>query len=218
MQRHTDSPGSELPGWTLGAVLAGGRSSRFGSEKALAMLEGVRLVRRAAAALAGAVNMGVVVTADPAVAEAAALPSRKDRTPEAGPLGGLVTALEWAVELGAGGVLAVAGDMPFLTSSGLLRLLRVASPPATAPVSTQGDLLQPLCAWYGVGLLDAASRRLSARELGLHALLSEAGAHTVAEQYISGDVSPSLFFMNVNTPADLEMAKAAARRTRRPDG
>src|SRR3546814_7027451 len=44
----------------LGAVLAGGRSSRFGSDKALAMLDGRTLLDHAAAALGAHVETVVI--------------------------------------------------------------------------------------------------------------------------------------------------------------
>lgn len=213
MTSQTPPKNRETDGGTLGAVLAGGGSTRFGGEKALALLRGVPLVTWAARAVSGAAGSAVVITGSGEVAAAAGIPARPDRVAGAGPLGGLVTALEWAVERGAAGVLAVGCDMPFLTAASLVRLLDAASPPATAPASGDGRL-QPLCAWYSVALLDDARRRLEAGELRLHDLLTAAGAHRVPEASISGDLHPSLFFMSVNTQEDLERAEAAALRRR----
>lgn len=209
----TQTPGKhpETEGGTLGAVLAGGRSSRFGAEKALARLGGVPLVARAAGALSGATPPAVVVTASAEVAAAAGLPSLQDAVAGSGPLGGLVAALEWADGMGASAVLLVAGDMPFLTAAGLARLIDAAAPPATAPTNGDGRA-QPLCAWYSLEILAEARRRLESGDLGLRDLLSAVDANLTAESHISGDMDPSLFFMSVNTPRDLERAEAALRR------
>lgn len=197
---------------TLGAVLAGGRSSRFGGGKALARVAGVSLVARAAAAVAGATGRAVVITGDDETAGAAGIPARPDRLPGAGPLGGLVTALEWATELGADGVLVVGVDMPFLSTGALRRLLDLARAPATVPANASGLGVQPLCAWYAVDLLPLAVERLETGRLQLRELLDGAGVHHVAESVIAGDLPPSHVFMNVNTREDLAAAELAACR------
>lgn len=77
----------------LGAVLAGGQSSRFGSDKALARLGDATLLDRAVAFLAGQCDKVIVVGAPHGIAD----------WPEAGlgPLGGVAAALRSAVEYDA---------------------------------------------------------------------------------------------------------------------
>ncbi len=72
----------------LGAVLAGGQSSRFGSDKALALLGAVTLLERAVAALAGQCDAVIVAGAPHGITDwpAAGL----------GPLGGVAAALRGA--------------------------------------------------------------------------------------------------------------------------
>jgi molybdopterin-guanine dinucleotide biosynthesis protein A len=91
----------------LGVVLAGGRASRFGSDKALAVLAGQSLLDRAVAALAP-------YCAEVAVAgRAPPLPAVVDRpAPGMGPLGGLNGALHHARDHGYAGVLMTGCDMP----------------------------------------------------------------------------------------------------------
>lgn len=210
MRAPESGPDIGIEGATLGAVLAGGRSTRFGDRKALARVAGIPLVARAAAAVGGSVDRAVVITGDADVARAAGLPARRDRVPGAGPLGGLVTALELAAETGASGVLLVGVDMPFLTAGTLRRLLHAARSPATVPAAADGTGVQPLCGWYSVDLLPEAARRLESGRLQLRELLAAARALHVADSLIAGDLPPSLVFMNVNTRADLAMAEQAA--------
>lgn len=76
----------------LGAILAGGRSTRFGSDKAEALLEGRRLLDHAVAALAVQCDAVVVIGR-----EDAAHPCAPDwPRPDCGPLGGLAGALRYA--------------------------------------------------------------------------------------------------------------------------
>jgi molybdenum cofactor guanylyltransferase len=111
-----------MPPLRSGIVLAGGRSTRFGSDKLAASLGGVPLVRRAVDALA-AVTDGVIVVLPPGV-ERTDLPAdvtvTHDMQEGEGPLAGLHTGLLAAVRTDQ--VVVAGGDMPELQPS-VLRLL-----------------------------------------------------------------------------------------------
>ena len=78
----------------VGAVLAGGSSTRMGADKAFIEIDGVPMVARAAAALAAAGAAAVlVVGGDQARLGALGLRPIPDRHPGEGPLGGVITAL-----------------------------------------------------------------------------------------------------------------------------
>jgi molybdopterin-guanine dinucleotide biosynthesis protein A len=91
-----------VSGRVLGAVLAGGASSRFGSDKALAMVDGRPLLAHACAALARVSDAVVVVGRGD-------VPDRP--VPGLGPLGGIAGALAHAREQGFGSVLTIGCDM-----------------------------------------------------------------------------------------------------------
>ena len=78
----------------LGAVLAGGASSRMGTDKAFIEIDGAPMVVRAAETLraAGAAPV-VVVGGDVARLRSLGLDAVPDRYPGEGPLGGVITAL-----------------------------------------------------------------------------------------------------------------------------
>lgn len=90
----------------LGCVLAGGQSTRFGSDKALAGLEGQTLLERAIAALSGWCDTVIV-----AGREQAPMPTVAD-WPRAGmgPLGGIAAALHFAQAEGYAEVLTCGVD------------------------------------------------------------------------------------------------------------
>lgn len=93
----------------LGAVLAGGRSSRFGSDKAAALLpDGRTLLDHAVAAITPHVEAVVVCGRD--IEGMTCLADRP--APDMGPLGGLSAALHHAVEEGFDAVLTTGCDMP----------------------------------------------------------------------------------------------------------
>jgi molybdopterin-guanine dinucleotide biosynthesis protein A len=97
----------------LGAVLAGGRSSRFGGDKALALLQGKPLLLHAVDAIRP--NTDKVVICGRQVSGYDCLSDRP--RPDLGPLGGLNAALHHAAGNGFQGVLTIACDMPFFPNA-----------------------------------------------------------------------------------------------------
>lgn len=104
----------------LGAILAGGQSRRFGSDKALADIGGQPMICRVAEALAPFVA-GIVVSGHPA--PPVGLIGVADRPhPDLGPLGGLAGALFHARAHSHAGVLSVGCDTPILDADLLSHL------------------------------------------------------------------------------------------------
>ncbi|HYC98689.1 molybdenum cofactor guanylyltransferase [Brevundimonas sp.] len=107
-----------MTGRILGAVLAGGRSSRFGSDKAVALFEHRSLLDHAIAALSDQVDTVVICGRD-----LSARPCLPDRPgPNLGPLGGLAAALRHAMDHGYEAVVSAGCDTPMLPADLVLRL------------------------------------------------------------------------------------------------
>jgi molybdopterin-guanine dinucleotide biosynthesis protein A len=196
----------------IGAVIAGGLSTRYGSPKALARVNGVRIVDRVSAALQDAAERVVAIVNDPALGAEIALPQRADVLRDVGALAGVHAALLWARELGAAGIIAVGCDMPFVTTP-LLRALKMrhlsAGADVTVPESESRRGVEPLCACYGeacIAAIENAVQRGDARMIGFFDDV-RVTRMPIAEVATYGD--PGVLFRNINTPADL----AAAERT-----
>lgn len=102
----------------LGAVLAGGRASRFGGDKGAALFEGRALIDHALGALARHCQALVVVGR-----EWPGAPSVTDRpAPDLGPLGGLAGALHHALAIQAERVLTLGCDTPLVPETLLAEL------------------------------------------------------------------------------------------------
>jgi molybdopterin-guanine dinucleotide biosynthesis protein A len=113
-----------------GIVLAGGRSSRFGTDKLAAELEGRPLLHHAISAVAAVASEVIVVAApgsEPSLPEDPGVPIRVVHDPEpfGGPLVGLGAAL---VAAGHPVAIVVGGDMPRLVPGVLGLLLRSVTP------------------------------------------------------------------------------------------
>ncbi|TVR56450.1 MAG: molybdopterin-guanine dinucleotide biosynthesis protein B [Gemmatimonadales bacterium] len=174
MRRVSAGP-EALQGATLGVVLAGGESRRFGGMKALASFQGEPMARRALRLLEGVFPEVVLVTGHPAVMALAPGATLPDRIPGLGPLGGLHAALHEARSRGLTGVLLLACDMPAVPPSLVTRILVEAEASGARAVvpGIPGDLRgsshpllrEPLCAWYSVTCLPEVEARVGP-ELG----------------------------------------------------
>jgi molybdopterin-guanine dinucleotide biosynthesis protein A len=167
----------------LGAVLAGGRSSRFGSDKAAALLHGRALIDHAVAAFAAQCEAVVVVGRDHP-----GTPSIPDRPrPDCGPLGGLAGAFGHALDHGFDTVLTGGVD-----SVGLPADLATRLAPAPAFLATQ-----PVVGlWPATAGADAvAAIMASDGRHSMHAFATRIGARAVKLA-----AEPA----NVNTQADLD--------------
>ncbi len=165
----------------LGAVLAGGRSSRFGSDKALAELQGHTLIARAVDALSGHADHVIVVGREQAPA-----PTIPD-WPQAdmGPLGGIAAALRYAEDEDYDSVLTCGVDSVDLPDS----LLDDLSPPSAYLES------QPVIGHWKSNSADIVSGILQSE--GRHSMLAFAKAANA--RGVKATYAPA----NINTPADL---------------
>lgn len=128
-------PAGPAVNWT-GVILAGGRSQRFGGvDKTRLPVGGRTLLQRALDALAPVTERRLVVGGAPGDGRLA------DRDPGAGPLGGILTALE---AIDTSHALVLAADLPFI-SDALLRAVRSAGDDAAVALTRHPDGRLALC-------------------------------------------------------------------------
>lgn len=189
-----------------GIVLAGGRSSRFGSDKLVAELDGRPLLHHAIEAVA-AVAPEVIVVAAPGVEPPipVALETRvrvvHDPQPFGGPLVGLMAALS-VVERSI--VLVVGGDMPQLVPAVLSRLVATVGPDRRAVLLEVPGRLQPLP--MALDVAAALAARMAILDRGgrsLRELLRELGAVSIpAPVWLSLDPA-GVTIVDIDRPGDL---------------
>ncbi|CAN5694821.1 hypothetical protein BH23GEM3_BH23GEM3_02310 [soil metagenome] len=209
---------------SLGAILAGGQSRRFGAPKALAEIGGAPIIARVRDALLGAAADVVLITGEPGLFAGLDLPTRPDAVAGAGALSGVHTALLHARGAGYGAVFCVACDMPFL-SAPLLRRLRErweeSGAHAVVPASPGPLGFEPLCALYSVAALPEVEARVRRDERALGGLIDALDADRIPLTEVLRFGEPNTLFLNVNTPEDYQRALRIARRTpdtRQPPG
>ncbi len=199
----------------MGAILAGGRSTRYGEPKAFATVGGRAIIQRAVDAVHAVVPDIIVIANDAEFYAALGLPVWGDRMPGKGALGGVHTALWRAQESGRPGIVAVACDMPFVSAALLLRLLERANqspiPDLVVPESDSRRGLEPLCAYYSVRCLPAIEQSMEqgdVRMIGFHDAVIVARL-PLSEVCAFGD--PALLFLNVNTQEERTRAELLSR-------
>lgn len=192
-----------------GVALAGGRSTRMGTNKALLEVGGVRLIDGAVAALRAIFAEVLVVANDPEPYAGLGLPILPDLVPGKGPLGGLYTGVSAAAHPHA---FCLACDMPFANPA-LMRYLAGLAPGHDVVVPRTAEGLQPLHAVYAKGCLPAMHRQIEADRLKIDRLFDLVRVRYVEEAEIR-PFDPELHsFWNLNTREDLALARA--RRAQR---
>lgn len=197
-----------------GVVLAGGRSTRFGTEKAEVLWRGGTLLAHVAGRLRAVCPRVIAVArqeqaaadwpVDAVVHDAPAAPE--------GPLRGIVAGL---CACRARYAFVAACDVPCL-APGLVRLLRAKARPDTLAVMPEwGGYPQPLTALYNTGFAAFLSERLAGGERSPRWLLDgqvgdaggagarPGGCIVVPEAELRRAEPQGLSFRNVNTPDDL---------------
>lgn len=173
-------------------LLAGGRASRFGSDKARALYQGQTLLQHAATAAAPwASTLSVIAQRADQYADLG-FTTYADAQPELGPMGGLATALAHAP---AGYILVGSCDVLGLTPALIAPLIEA---PRTAPaLAFYAQRWHPLWALYHTDLLPEVTLRLQQGQRALWRLLADVAAQAIPGETFANSVAA------INTPQDL---------------
>lgn len=179
-------------------ILAGGRNTRFGSDKARAQVAGLPVIQLQAQSLALACSRVTVVADTPDKYADLGLRTIVDTMPGLGPLGGLATALadatpdEW--------LLLVACDHFGLPLAWLQALQAAAVPGAQVVAFRRDGRWEPLLALYHGSLRAEVAAQLASGQHAMQRLLGK--VQTVALEP-PADWDELLRF---NTPEELQLA------------
>ena len=184
-----------------GAVLAGGKSLRFGKNKALQTFKGKRFIDIALDSLRPFCDpvMAVVNEIEPYADTEAMLV--RDIIPDMGPLGGIYTALVFAP---SEWVFVKATDMPFMVPQMASLIIEARKGNVDAVVAKEGDFFDPLLALYHRRCLPVISHQIQAREnRQVVAFYRKIRLRTISEAQWRKVDPEGLSFKNVNTLSDL---------------
>ena len=204
----------------LGVILAGGRATRMGGgDKGLLALGDRTVLDHVIDRLAPQVAaMALSANGDPARFARFGLPVLADPLPDfPGPLAGVLAGLDWAAAKGVETIVTVAADTPFFPRDLVARLQGVAEGQAhplvlaatprgegerTKSMRGGGLIRHPTFGLWPVALRDDLRAALTE---GLRKVVMWTEPHGGREAVFDDPGEP---FFNVNTPADLDAARA----------
>lgn len=183
-----------------GAVLAGGKSRRYGKNKALEVFRGKRLLDHGLEALRSCCDPVFVVVNDVSMYRHVNATIIQDVLPGQGPLGGIHTSLlfspnEW--------VLIRATDMPFF-SPGVAGLMRAVKDGYDAVVPEYNGLFEPLLAMYHRRCIPVVASVLEKNDRKTTAFYKRVKLRVLREEEWRALDPDGLSFVNINTLEDME--------------
>jgi len=188
-------------------ILAGGKSTRMGVDKAFLDFDGRTLLARALELARSVTPDARIVGRQEKFARFA--PVVEDVFPGCGPLGGIHAALRIsAAELN----LMLAVDMPFLLPAFLRYLISQAhgEPEAVVVAPRCDGRWQPLCAIYRREFSEAAEKALRSGQNKIDLLFDLVKIRSIEEDELEqAGFSPAIFG-NLNTPEELEATRRRA--------
>ena len=181
-----------------GVILAGGSSTRMGSNKALLPYQGGTFIESIHRRMAALFRDVIVVTNTPELYQSVPCPKVVDIIPGLGGLSGIHAALR---HVGSGHVFVVACDMPSVGAD-LVRCMVGMRDGYDAVIPESASGLEPLCAVYGKGALPAIEETLRSGQGKVVSILSKVRVKTLSRDEVSL-VDPGFrSFRNINTPDD----------------
>jgi len=184
-----------------GIILAGGRSNRFGTNKALALWQGKRLIEGVLEVMRSifpTVLVAVKRTDDYRFLEAPGIRLVQDLTDEHHPLGGIYSGL---VHAGTEYAFVTACDMPLL-QPGLVEALWGICDGCQAAVPIWGGIPQPLCGFYATSCSEILAGMIEAERLSIQDLLGDIRVRFLEEATVSAIDPQGLSFVDIDTADD----------------
>ncbi len=197
-----------LPGLTV-AILAGGKSSRMGTDKSFVRVLGRPLIEDVLAQVAGIGAETIIITNRGDDYRTLGVPLFTDVLLDKGALGGIYTALHSSSQPHT---LCVACDMPFVVRP-LLDYLISLIPEADAIVPRLNGEAEPFRAIYSQVCLGPIRAALDGGKMRVISFFPAVRVRFVDEPEIDRFDPQHLSFFNVNTPEDLEQARRLAGPT-----
>jgi molybdenum cofactor guanylyltransferase len=186
-----------------GFVLAGGKSTRMGQDKAAITLNGLTLLQHALAALREVCRDVAILGKHELYGNLG--PVYEDIFPGCGPLGGIHAALSNSqTRLN----LIIAVDTPFLAPEFLSYLAeRAIDSDAIVTTPEIEDYTQPLCTVYSLDFLPIAEQSLRSGNYKIVPLFPEGRTLVIQEAELRQFAFAADMFENLNTPEDLARAR-----------
>ncbi len=184
------------------AILAGGKSRRFGRDKALLCIEGEPLFLRIVNVFRSALGTEpLLIGREKLQGYERCFP---DIIPDLGPIGGLYTSLRLA---DTGFVFVSACDMPFIKRELVEYMVEILDREVAVLIPRLNNSnIEPLCAIYNRKLVNKIEYLVSKGDLRMRSLLLGEKVQFVSESEIVKFDPELISFVNVNSKSDLMLS------------
>ena len=182
-----------------GIILAGGKSLRYGRNKALVEVDGTRLIERVISVMQPLFEDLIIITNTPREYDYLQLPMHGDLIKGLGPIGGVYTGLE---TISSESGFFVACDMPFLQSDLIRHMVKIRGD-FDAVVPKVDWKIEPLHAIYTKNCLPAIKKLIDAQGYQIIKCFDNVRVRYVKEEEIRSFDSRLKSFLNVNIPGEI---------------
>jgi len=182
--------------------MAGGKSSRMGTNKALLDFRGQQLIERTASQFTAWFNQVVIVTNTPETYAYLGLPMIGDRVQGLGPLGGLEAGLGASRYQSS---FFAACDMPFLNQPLITEMVSLAARADVVVPRIDGEY-EPMHAVYSRSCLPAVQSQIQTGIYKVTRFYERMKVIELTESDVSRFGNPERLFFNCNTPEELAQA------------
>ena len=183
------------------AILAGGRSSRMGKDKALLEINGKKLVQRVHDKVKNLFAETILIANKPDALTFLNVPIFPDIIANLGPLGGIYTALK---NSSYPQCFVIACDLPFIPEE-LIRYLCKNAGGYDIFSTDFGNGVEPLCTVYHQDCIKMIENQIGLKRYKVSDLFDR--VHVKIKQVPKGQFASSYDLFNINTPEDVEKAE-----------
>lgn len=181
-------------------ILAGGKSSRFGSDKTLFMFKGKPLIEHVIHSLTPLFQSITIIANNPDKYNYLAIPVHKDIIPGLGPLGGIYTALTYAQ---TESIFVCAADMPLLNQEFIAFMLQI-PPIYDCIIPCWEGNTEPLHAIYSKSCLPHIQKLIQEKKYKISHLFQHVDVRYITDdELIFYAEDPSELFYNINRTNDI---------------
>lgn len=182
-------------------IIAGGKSTRFGEDKALYLYRGKPLIEHVIERIAPLFGKIAIVADDSDRFSYLGFPCHGDIIPGLGPLGGLYTAL---MRTDTDGVFVFACDMPEC-NRGLIRYMISESAGYDATIPIKHGYHERLHAIYRRSCIGAIEKRINSGQRQFSSFFEDVTVREIRDEEIWKFGDPDIVFRNINYRRDAEI-------------
>ncbi len=185
-----------------GIILAGGKSLRYGQDKAFISLNGVFLIERVISVMRQVFQDVILIANEVGKYAGFGLPVYEDVIKGIGPIGGILTGMLWIQKIQKSAGFFVACDMPFLNPELIAYMVKIRDG-FDVVIPRIGKNIEPLHAIYTKNCIPYIEESIHKKNYGIRTFFPKVSVRYVEKDEIMAYDPELKFLININTPEDI---------------